>query len=131
MQEFEFNDTIVRQKFLDTPFRGLLIGPSRSGKSEFLYELIKNFDKIYETENYFTTVRYFYTAWNEKYTRLMSAYPNIVFEQGPPTPLVQELLSTQDKSLITAREMWVLDDHLEVLLSPDGELISQIYTKSV
>lgn len=128
MQEVSFSDEEVRASFFPHPFRLVAVAPSMMGKSEWALKFIREVDQITETK--FDSIKYFYTVYNPKFRRILSAHPNVTLEQGAPIELIKELLSPDNINKERKPSLWILDDMQECFLSAGtGEILSQLYTK--
>lgn len=127
MQQVSFSDQEVRSSFFQHPFRALAIAPSMMGKSEWAYSFIREIDQITDTK--FDSIKYYYTVYNKKFARLLSAHPNVTIEQGAPLGEIKEILSPDNVNIERKPSLWVLDDMQECFLSSSGETLSQLYTK--
>lgn len=96
---------------LQSPFNLIIVGPSQSGKSVFVFKLFDNIEQLITPLP--TRIIYCYSEYQEMFT----LYPHIEFHEGLPD--LNEFLGNSDSILL------VLDD----MMSQTNVEISNLFTK--
>ena len=99
----------------------ILAGQSGSGKSTYIYNILKHQDDMFG-ENPPKMIKYYYGIYQPMFDDMKSTIPNIAFIQGLPTH--EDLEGFTDPSFHT---VIVLDDLME--LAKDSVLVQDIITK--
>ena len=104
------------------PASMMVVGPTQSGKSYFVEQLLKS-KRIKYPSRKTTKIHWFYTQWQPLYDRLQSTLgTSITFTQGLPV-VDDNLEDINDK----VHNLWVFDDLMdEAVQSP---IISQLFTR--
>ena len=100
----------------NVPSSHVICGPSFSGKSEFIYKLIRNSEVLFKKP--FDKIYYFYGVWQNNFDGVKE---NIEFIEGLPTQLFIENLVSSQSSLL------IVDDQQQSALN--SELIANIFTE--
>ena len=87
---------------LDHPFSMVVSGPSNSGKSFFVSNLIRNADKIFSVK--MDNLVYIYSCWQPLFDELLKIRP-INFIQGLPASLADDSILP-----VTANNLLIIDD---------------------
>lgn len=107
---------------LQHPFSCILAGPSNSGKSYFVKQLLHN------TETHLShkpdNIVWFYSCWQKLYDELIISFPHIRFVEGLPQTFVDNDLLPPDKVNLT-----IVDDLMDCA-SGSAE-IEKAFTKYV
>ena len=104
------------------PFSMMVVGPTQSGKSYFVEQLLSGKRIIYPCRKT-KRIQWFYTRWQPLYERLQSTLgKSITFTQG--LPIVNDNLEDINDEV---HNPWVFDDLMdEAVQSP---IISQLFTR--
>ena len=104
------------------PASMMIVGPTQSGKSYFVEQLLSSKLFIYPSRKT-KRIQWFYTQWQPLYERIQSRLgKSITFTQG--LPVVNDNLKDINDEV---HNIWVLDDLMdEAVQSP---LISQLFTR--
>lgn len=106
---------------LQHPFSCILAGPSNSGKSYFVKELLHNQHNISHRP---TNIVWFYACWQKLYDELSTSFPSIRFVEGLPQTFVDDDLFPPDKVNLA-----IVDDLMEC--ASDNSEIEKAFTKYV
>ena len=80
-----------------SPTTAIICGPSRSGKTSFVFNVLDKVDKMFQEPVQKTY--YFYSVWQDMFER--NQYKDIAFIQGLPDPKkISEISDTGHKLLI-------------------------------
>ena len=101
---------------LNAPSSMVICGPSTSGKSFFVYKLIKHSNQLFNTS--FKKIYYFYGVWQLDFDKITE---DVEFIEGLPTQSFIDNISPDGHNLL------ILDDLQHAALN--SNLISDIFTK--
>ena len=99
----------------------LVIGQSGSGKTQFIYRILKNKDTMFG-EHPPKTVLFYYGIWQDAYEQMRREIKGIKFQEGLPTE--SELLKLTDPSEHT---VIILDDVQH--LAANSQVVELIFTR--
>ena len=94
----------------------VICGPSSSGKSTFVYELIKHSKGMFNTS--FKKIYYFYGVWQKDFDNILE---DVEFIEGLPTQTFIDDMTSDSHNLL------ILDDLQHTALN--SNLIADIFTK--
>ena len=101
----------------------MVVGPTQSGKSYFVEQLLKSNSIKYPSRKA-KHVQWFYTQWQPLYDRLQATLgKGITFIQGLPE-VNDNLENINDQ----VQNLWVLDDLMDEAVN--SSVISQLFTRS-
>ena len=94
-----------------------LTGPSRSGKTTFIYTYLKNRDNLYKSEDVPRRILYCYSMHQPLYSQMERSVPGIEFHQGLPTEDMIDHLTDGNHNLIILDDMMIQIQKSEEMLN--------------
>jgi GTPase SAR1 family protein len=73
---------LISNKIFYHPFCCMVAGPSSSGKSHLIQNILENLNSI--IDQYPNKIVYCYGRWDDKYNNLKRIFPNIILNEGLP-----------------------------------------------
>ena len=113
-----FNDNRLSFQ-LRHPFSFSLIGPSQSGKTTFVLDLIERHEEIVSVK--FDRIIYIYTEDQPLYDEFKKKHPNVIFTKD--MEFVTEIRYSEEKTLI------VFDDKILDFIGKENEVITDFCVK--
>lgn len=104
---------------LQHPFSMLIAGPSNSGKTFFVKDIIEHADKIISVK--VENIVYIYSCWQSLYDQLLKIRP-INFIQGIPESLCDDNLLPPDK-----HNLLIIDDVMDA--ASQNQEVQNVFTK--
>ena len=121
MTSYQYEGRLTKNKYLGPQFsenfRALFFGPTGSGKTSLVFDLL-NTDDIFK--NKFDKITYFYNVYQEIFKN-----KKILFIQGPP---LLEHLNEKNTKDRTKHKLWILDD-LMSYFSANNIFFSNLFTQ--
>ena len=99
----------------------ITIGQSGSGKTQFIYKVLKNKNVIFDN-NPPQKIRYYYGIWQDLFTEMLEVIDGISFHEGLPTE--EELLEFTDPNI---HSLIILDDIMH--LAANSQVVELIFTR--
>ena len=100
-----------------------LIGPTASGKSNWVFNIIRNIKEVFPIENPVTKIIYCYGIWQDGFSELEKELPWLIsFQHGLPTENEMEELSKNN-----AHSLLIVDDLIDE--GQNSVFLSNMYTR--
>ena len=99
----------------------ITIGQSGSGKTQFIYKVLKNKNVMFDN-NPPQKIRYYYGIWQDLFTEMLEVIDGISFQEGLPTE--EELLEFTDPNI---HLLINLDDIMH--LAANSQVVELIFTR--
>ena len=113
---FDCKSDLMALLQLNVPSTWVICGPSLSGKTEFIYKVIKHSSCMFNAP--FDKIYYFYGVWQKGFENIEE---NVDFMEGLPTQEFIDNTSSNQPILV------VIDDQQQIALN--SELIANLFTK--
>jgi hypothetical protein len=114
MNDWEITPTIFKH-----PFTCMIAGPTQSGKTHFIYNILKNNQLIIEPIIH--KIVYCYSVWQDFFNQFSNIYPKVEFHQGiidlseinpyQNNLIILDDLMTEGQSNISILNLFTIDSH--------------------
>jgi hypothetical protein len=94
------------------PFRCLISGPSSSGKTQLLKDILLNKEDFFSPENSAKYVFFYYNIWQPTYKDIKSQISNVEFIQG--TPSLTQFEDLACRYMDDGGSLFIIDDGLNI-----------------
>ena len=99
----------------------LVIGQSGSGKTEFIFKILRNKDVMFG-ENPPKVIKYYYGIWQDTFKNMLNEVQGLSFHEGLPTQ--DEILNFTDPN---SHSLIILDDVMQA--AANSEVSELIFTQ--
>ena len=99
----------------------LVIGQSGSGKTEFIFKILRNKDVMFG-ENPPKVIKYYYGIWQDTFKNMLNEVQGLSFHEGLPTQ--DEILNFTDPN---SHSLIILDDVMQA--AANSEVVELIFTR--
>jgi len=95
---------------LKHPFRCIISGPSSSGKTHLIVNILLYQEYLFSPKRSAGKVFFFYNTWQQSYDRIKNFVSNIEFFQGSPT--VEQFENLASPYMTVGGSLFIIDDGL-------------------